>query len=206
MTSKITWYLGAVILHFIQCWRAAFVLWKSKTRSFLAFLLYKLYTQVIARKRNVNNRGRMCDRGGMLSSWRTQRATVSAGVWTGWAVSERNEGKPQRTAGNNGLYCTQQSEWLDGSYSEQMPVFNFLFWKTQQSSTKPIRSNDPDEETNNQQLNSTLAATFLATALFTESIISQITTQMSPSVDLFAFFIILTSKMENYVWLWHIAI
>lgn len=37
-----------------------------------------------------------------------------------------------------GLCCTQQTEWSDWSYSEQMPVFNFLFWNTPQSSAKPI--------------------------------------------------------------------
>lgn len=62
------------------------------------------------------------------------------------------KGNHKRTEGNSGLDWTQQSEWSDKSYSEQMPAFNFLFWKTLQSSSKLIRSNDPSDETGTQQL------------------------------------------------------
>lgn len=56
-------------------------------------------------------------------------------AWSGWAVSQRNAGKQQRSAGNNSWCWTQQSEWSDRSYSKPKPVFNFLFWK--KNSAKP---------------------------------------------------------------------
>lgn len=100
-----------------------------------------------------NTASRMCERGGIISSWTAQKATVTVELWTGWAANEGRgmKGTHKRTAGNSGLDCTQQSERSDRSYSERMPVFNFLFWKTLQSSAKPIRSNDPDDETGTQQ-------------------------------------------------------
>lgn len=83
-----------------------------------------------------------------------QTATIR--TWAGWATSERNEGKPQRSVGSNASCCT-----LAGAAHTKCLSIS-LFGKLQ-SSSKLIRSTDPDVETDNLQLKLWLAHVCLTT-------------------------------------------